>query len=205
MRSIIEFFTLRNKLSNKSSKARLPKLKKEKSLFWLVLLISFPAVISLIKPGFYSMYDDMQVIRLQQMDMCIKDGQIPCRWVPELGYGYGYPLFQYYAPLPYYTMEAFHLVGFSYIDSVKIGFGLSVFLSALFMYFLSRQFFNKIPSLVATTLYIFLPFRAVDLYVRGGMGQLWGMAALPLFLLGLELLIRKRGNKQIVTQFMSGC
>jgi hypothetical protein len=197
MRSIIEFFTLRNKSSSKSSKAGLPKHKKEKPLFWLVLLISLPAVISLIKPGFYSMYDDMQVIRLQQMDMCIKDGQIPCRWVPELGYGYGYPLFQYYAPLPYYTMEAFHLVGFSYIDSVKIGFGLSVFLSAIFMYFLSKQFFSKIPSLVAATLYIFLPFRAADLYVRGGMGQLWGMVALPLFLLGLELLIRKRGNKQI--------
>lgn len=197
MRSIIEFFTLRNKLSSKSSKAGLPKHKKETSLFWLVLLISLPAVISLIKPGFYSMYDDMQVIRLQQMDMCIKDGQIPCRWVPDLGYGYGYPLFQYYAPLPYYAMEAFHLVGFSYIDSVKIGFGLSIFLSAIFMYFLSRQFFSKIPSLFATTLYIFLPFRAADLYVRGGMGQLWGMAALPLFLLGLELLIRKRGNKQM--------
>ena len=143
------------------------------------------------------MYDDMQVIRLQQMDMCIKDGQIPCRWVPDLGYGYGYPLFQYYAPLPYYTMEAFHLVGFSHIDSVKIGFGLSVFLSATFMYFLSRQFFSKTPSLFAATLYVYLPFRAADLYVRGGMGQLWGMAALPLFLLGLELLIRKRGNRQI--------
>lgn len=198
MKPIVEFFTVRSKSSlRKSSKTGLFGHKKEKLSLLLVLLISLIAVINLIKPGFYSMYDDMQVIRLQQMDMCIKDGQIPCRWVPDLGYGYGYPLFQYYAPLPYYTMEAFHLVGFSYIDSVKIGFGLSVFLSAIFMYFLSRQFLNKVPSLFATTLYVLLPFRAADLYVRGGMGQLWGMAALPLFLLGLELLIRKRGNKQI--------
>ena len=179
MKPIVEFLTLRSKSSSKSQKAGLSGHKKEKLPLLLVLLISLIAVINLIKPGFYSMYDDMQVIRLQQMDMCIKDGQIPCRWVPDLGYGYGYPLFQYYAPLPYYTMEAFHLVGLSYIDSVKIGFGLSVFLSAMFMYFLSRQFFNKIPSLLASTLYIFLPFRAADLYVRGGMCQRWGMAALP--------------------------
>jgi len=197
MKPIIKFLTLRNKSSSKSQKARLFGHKNEKLPLLLVLLISLIAVINLIKPGFYSMYDDMQVIRLQQMDMCIKDGQVPCRWVPDLGYGYGYPLFQYYAPLPYYTMEAFHLVGFSYIDSVKIGFGLSVFLSAIFMYFLSRQFFNKISSLFATTLYVLLPFRAADLYVRGGMGQLWGMVALPLFLLGFELLIRKRSNRQI--------
>ncbi|RLC32606.1 hypothetical protein DRH13_01535, partial [Candidatus Woesebacteria bacterium] len=197
MKPIVEFLTLRNKLSSKFQKAGSSGHKNEKLPLLLVLLISLIAVINLIKPGFYSMYDDMQVIRLQQMDMCIKDGQIPCRWVPDLGYGYGYPLFQYYAPLPYYTMEAFHLVGFSYIDSVKIGFGLSVFLSAIFMYFLSRQFLNKVPSLFASTLYVLLPLRAADLYVRGGMGQLWGMAALPLFLLGLELLIRKRGNRQL--------
>ena len=79
-----------------------------------------------MRPGFFSMYDDMQVIRLQQMDKCVKDGQIPCRWAPDLGYGYGYPLYQYYAPLPYYVMETFHLLGFSLINSVKIGFILTI-------------------------------------------------------------------------------
>jgi hypothetical protein len=162
------------------------------------LLISLPAVFRLIRPGFYFMYDDMQVIRLQQMDKCIKDGQIPCRWVPDLGYGYGYPLYEYYSPLPYYFMEIFHLSGLEYIDSVKLGFILSVFFSALFIYLLAKRFFSETATLAVTFLYVLAPFRATGLFVRGAMGEAWGMAALPLLLLGFENLLRKKDRTSLV-------
>src|SRR4030066_455184 len=161
--------------------------KKEKLIsFFFLLMIILPAVFRLIRPGFFSMYDDMQVIRLKEMDICVKDGQIPCRWVPDLGYGYGYPLFQYYAPLPYSVMEIFHLGGFSLIGSVKIGFILSVFLSAMFFFPLARRFFSEEASLISTALYIYLPIRLTDLYIKGAMGELWGLAILPLFFWRLD-------------------
>lgn len=176
------------------------KIIKNKWLVPLVvaLLISLPAVFRLFRPGFYFMYDDMQVIRLQEMDKCIRDVQIPCRWVPDLGYGYGYPLYEYYSPLPYYAMEVIHLSGFGLIDSVKIGFILSVFFSALFIYLLARKFFNDIGSLAVTVLYTLAPFRATGLYVRGAMAEAWGMSALPFLLLGFENLLEKRNKKSIV-------
>jgi hypothetical protein len=174
-------------------------IKKETVLGLItVIVIITPSVYKLLRPGFFSMYDDMQVIRLQQMDLCVRDGQIPCRWVPDLGYGYGYPLYQYYAPLPYYVMEAFHLFGFTFIDSVKIGFILSVLLSAFFFFKLARRFFSFEVSLASTALYIYLPARMNDLYVRGAMGELWGLAILPLFFLELDKFLKSKSRKRIV-------
>lgn len=163
----------------------------------LLFIVVLPTVFRLMRPGFFPMYDDMQVIRLQQMDKCFKDAQIPCRWVPDLGYGYGYPLYQYYAPLPYYAMEIFVLFGLSYIDSVKLGLILSVFLSALFFYAFVRYFLSPTASLAATALYVFSPIRAADMYVRGAMGELWGMAALPLAFWGFENLIKRNSVKSL--------
>lgn len=168
--------------------------KKNLLLALLILLIALSAFVSLIRPGFFSVFDDMQVMRLDQMHKCILDLQIPCRWVPDLGYFYGYPLFLYYAPLPYYIMEVFHLGGLSLIDSVKIGYALSILVSGVFMFLFARRFFSVVSAFTATILYIYVPFRAADLYVRGAMGEIWGMAALPAVLFGFEYLISKRSR-----------
>ncbi len=165
--------------------------------FLLLTLLAIPTFISLLRPGFFPMYDDMQVIRLQQMDKCVKDGQIPCRWVPDLGYGYGYPLYLYYAPLPYYSMEVVHLLGVSFIDSIKAGFIASILLSGYFFFFFLKKFLNSIASLFGALLYIYTPFRASDLYVRGAMGELWGFFALPFVLWGFENLLDKKNKKAV--------
>lgn len=167
-----------------------------KKILWLLILavLIVPVVKSLVRPGFFSMYDDMQVIRLKDMDECIKDGQIPCRWVPDLGYGYGYPLYIYYAPFPYYAMELVHLGGLGFIDSVKAGFILSVILSALFFYLFLRNLFSKEASLFGTILYLYVPFRAAEIFVRGGMGESWGLVALPLVLWSFENLIKNKNK-----------
>ena len=168
-------------------------LSKSKIIILLVLIIIIiPFVFKLLRVGFFSMYDDMQVVRLWQMDKCFKDLQIPCRWVPDLGLGYGYPLFLYYAPLSYYVMEMIHLLGFSLINAVKFGFIISVFFSGLFFYLLARTYFSKIASLFTAFLYIYAPYRAASIYVRGSMGEAWGFAAIPFVFWGFENYLKKR-------------
>ena len=90
------------------------------SILWYVLIVIFtiPTVWNLLKPGFFPMQDDLQAFRVQQMDKCLDDFQIPCRWVPDAGYRYGYPQFNYYPPFPYYVGVILHRVGFQYIDSI---------------------------------------------------------------------------------------
>lgn len=167
------------------------KIKKTKNLVFLLLifLLSCFSWRSLTYPGYFSMHDDMQFIRIYEMDKCFKDGQIPCRWVPDLGYGYGYPLFNYYPPFPYFLGELFHLLGFSILYSVKIVFGLSLIFSGVFMYFLAKEFWGEWGGLLAAIFYIYAPYRAVDVYVRGALAESWGLVWFPLVFLAIYKII----------------
>lgn len=176
------------------------KVRKYKTLFILLALVavSFFSWRYLLKPGYFSMHDDMQIMRIFQLDKCLKDGQIPCRWVPDLGYSYGYPLFNYYSPLPYYLGEFFHLLGFPIIDSVKLLFGLGFILSGIFMFFLAREFWGNLGGFLSAVFYIYAPYHAVDVYVRGAMAEHWGLVWFPLILLAVYKVIREKESKWIL-------
>jgi len=65
-----------------------------KNLIWrcrfllVVLVFSLPAITDLLKPGYFSMHDDLQILRLQQLDKCVHDFQLPCQ--KKSGFG-AYP------------------------------------------------------------------------------------------------------------------
>jgi hypothetical protein len=156
------------------------KILKQYWFFILIILgVSFLASRDLFQTGYFSMHDDLQVGRLHQMDVCIKDGQIPCRWVPDMGYSYGYPLFNYYPPFPYYLGEVFHLLGLSFIDSVKLLFVVGFLTSGLLMFLFARKLWGNWGGLLSAVLYLWAPYHAVDVYVRGAMNEFWALAFLP--------------------------
>src|SRR3989344_5957643 len=86
----------------------------------LIFILSFFTWKTLLNKGYFSMHDVQQVVRLQQMDKSLKAGQFPVRWVEDLGFGYGYPVFNFYPPFIYYSGEVIHLAGFGFTDSIKI-------------------------------------------------------------------------------------
>lgn len=169
-----------------------------KRLFWIILVISISyfSFNSLLRSGYIPMHDDMQPIRLQQLDKCLKDGQIPCRWTPDLGYGYGYPLFIFYSPLAYYIMEIFHLIGFSLLTSIKIGFMLSFVFSALTMFLLGKTLWGNLGGLVSSAFYVYAPYRAADVYSRGAVGEFWALGFFPLILWSILNFIKNPFNKK---------
>ncbi|MCJ7792887.1 MAG: hypothetical protein MUP45_02835, partial [Candidatus Marinimicrobia bacterium] len=95
----------------------------------LVLLLSLGAIVPLFHPGFFPMHDDTQVVRVQQMAQALRDNQLPVRWVGDLGYGYGYPIFNFYAPLAYYVGAGFNLIGFGALQATKLMFLCGILLS----------------------------------------------------------------------------
>jgi hypothetical protein len=135
------------------------------------------------------MHDDFHVIRTFEMNKCFEDWQFPCRWVPDMGLGYGYPEFNYYAPLPYYVMEVFYLLGASFLDSSKIFIVLVTIIGAWGMYLLSSYVWkSRVGGYVSSFLYTYLPYRAVDLYVRGALPELAAMAIIPfVFLFSIKV------------------
>ena len=116
------------------SKNFLEKLKNlvRKPDFLFVVGVVFLALLAgryLLIPGYFNMHDDLQMMRQLAMEECFRDWQIPCRWTPHMGYGFGFPLFNYYPPLPYLVGEIFRLVGFSFVETVKLTFLISFVLS----------------------------------------------------------------------------
>lgn len=166
---------------------------KIKILF--LIIISLLSSWRLFRPGYPSMQDDIQVFRLEQFDQCLSDRQIPCRYISNGGFGYGYPLYNYYSPLPYAVAEFFHLLGFSFIDSVKISFIIPAFLRTFGMYFLATAFFGSSGGFLAAILYSFAPYQAVNTFVRGAIGETWALGLLPLVFWGL---FQKRGKLSVL-------
>ncbi len=150
----------------------------------LLFILTFFVWRPLLSPGFFTMHDDQQVARLEQLDKSLRAGQFPVRWVADLGFGYGYPLFNFYPPLSYYLGESIHLFfNQGFINSTKSVWFLALFGSGLTMYFLSREFFGRAGGLISALFYVYAPYHAVDAYVRGALAELFSFVWLPLILL----------------------
>lgn len=163
-------------------------MKTKLFLLALVLLV-LPATRPLFNQGFFTMHDDQQIVRLYQMDKALASGQFPVRWVGDLGFGYGYPLFNFYPPFIYYLAEVFLLLfSTSYITAIKLVFGASFMLSALTMFLWSRKYFGDIAGVIAALFYVYAPYRAVDAYVRGALAEAFSFVWLPLILLSIDQL-----------------
>src|SRR3989344_295011 len=147
---------------------------------FVVLLLSFWAVRPLFAPGFFSMHDDTQVARVFEMGKMLKEGVFPVRWVPDLGYGYGYPIFNFYAPLAYYAGGFFTLLGFDALIATKTMMGIGILLAGVFMYLLAREFWGKLGGIVSGLFYVYAPYHALDIYVRGDVAEFWAYSFIPL-------------------------
>ena len=112
------------------------------------------------------------------MSTALGDGQFPVRWAPDLRFGE--PIFNFYAPLPFYLGSLIKLLGFNFIWVAKILFILSSFLSAVTMFILCRRLFSEQAAYFATILYLYAPYRAVDLYVRGALSEALAFIFFPL-------------------------
>lgn len=180
-------------------------MKLEKYVFLIGLLFTLVLLQPLFLPGLFSHHLDDQILRIEQIDKCLKDFQIPCRWTPDLGGLYGIPLFNYVAPLPYYLGGIFYLITGSLILSYKSTFIIAFISAYIFMYFLAKRFWGKLGGSLSAIFYIFAPYHAITLFVRGDLGQLYSLAILPGLIWSILLLSQnvKILNVLIVALFVN--
>lgn len=152
---------------------------------FIILVFSFIILSRIFHHGFFAVHDDTQPTRIYEMTKSLKDGLFPVRWVHDLGFGYGYPIFNYYAPFPYYIGALFNIIGFDAITSAKIMFGLAVLVAGIGMYLFIRSFLGELPSVAAGILYLFYPYFAINIFIRGAVGEYYAYAILPFIFWGL--------------------
>lgn len=165
------------------------------TLFLISLLPLFP----LFHPGMFVGHDSQShVARLVAFYQSLSEGNIIPRWAENLNMGYGHPILMFLYPLSNYLGSFWHFLGLSFIDSVKLTFGSTYILSGLFMYLLVKELAGKKIGFLVAILYLFAPYRFVDLYVRAALGEHIAFAFMPLVLYSFLKLVKSNDFKYLV-------
>ena len=178
-------------------------IKKIDWFFILLLALSIIAVLPFFHAGFYPMHDDTQVARIFEMGKALGDGMFPVRWVKDLGYGYGYPIFNFYAPFPYYLGGFLSLVRVDPLVATKLILGIGVFASGVSMYIFLKNFFSRAAGFLGAIIYLYFPYHAVNAYVRGDLGEIYSYVFYPLVFYGLiKIHAGKKSRKEMILSLL---
>src|SRR3989344_727388 len=156
----------------------------------IIVLMTIPVLLPYLRQGYFPTHDgEWAVVRLADMYRTVRDLQIPARYSGYLNAGYGYPLFNFAYPFPYYIGLIPLLFNIGFVGSIKLLFTLSVPLSALFMYLFSKKLWkSNWAGIISAVVYVYAPYRMVDLFVRGSIGESLAFVIFPLlFYLALKI------------------
>lgn len=159
-------------------------LSKLDSQFYILLGLSVFAWAPLLHPAYFFQAHDARhsIFYLVEFDQTLRDGFLWPRWSPDFAFGYGYPLFNLYAPLAIYAAELIHLLGVNMVWSVKTIYILATIGAGAGMYGFVRRLFGANAALVAGLAYMFAPFHLVEIFVRSAYAEYVSLAILPLVL-----------------------
>ena len=122
------------------------------------------------------------LIRLYHLEWLIRNGVWYPRWVPEMFLGYGYPLFNYYAPAFYYvTLGLKAITRLDFWDAFRLSGILAVLLGASGVYtFVHTVWRRVLPAVVASLAFVYAPYVfAINLYKRGDIPEALALALIP--------------------------
>lgn len=159
---------------------KLSKFLKTNFGLIIVLLLQIPLILPFFHRGFFPSHDDVQVTRIFEMFQSLKFGDFPPRWSANLLFGYGYPLYIFYGPLPYLIGAFFAFIVPNFLLATKFVFVLSFFIGPIGVYFLTKEWWGKLPALIASAAFSYVPYRPVDVFVRGNLGEFFSFSLFPL-------------------------
>ena len=164
-------------------------------VFLLVSLIGIAAY-PLWTPGQLFYTDDglLHLFRAFALDRTIHAGVAYPRWVLDLAYGLGYPIFNFYPPLAAYMVEALHLIGAGFPEALNGAFIGIVALAAFGAYAMGTELCAgerdaKTAAILTAVVYIFFPYFIINIYIRGALAEALAMAILPWLVWSLHRLL----------------
>jgi hypothetical protein len=159
----------------------------------LLWLLTLPAVTPLLQPTLTRSADGLlHLYRLVALDHLMRQGVFFSRWLPDLAYGYGLPLFVYYAPLSYYLAEGLHLLGLGAVAAFNSSAALALLLAAAGVYLLVKAWFGPRAGVLAGMAYVYAPYGLFNLFSRGSLPVSWAGAVFPFVFWAFGRLIHTR-------------
>ena len=160
------------------------------TLFILTPLTQFGA------PGGHDLY--FHTSRVAELNWLFRDGYYYGRWTPDFNHGFGYPLLNFYPPLIYYVAQIFRALGISVLGSLNWVIATGVWLSALCMYVFGKDFWGRTGGVVCAVAYVYIPYRMVNLYVRGAIPEFYAMTFMPVIFWSVYQLVCTRRYRYLV-------
>ena len=161
----------------------------------VVLLISLLAIWPFLSiPSLPQETDaELHIFRLHELASLVSQGEWYPRWAPNFYHGYGYPIFNYYAPLTYYLgLPVTLLPQFDAVDGVKTVFVLGMLLGACGLYGFVRDNWGREEGWVATAVFLYAPYvQYIDPHARGVLPESFSFGAFALALWLLDRLGRR--------------
>ena len=141
---------------------------------------------SLLLPGLPTLHDsNPHIARAIAYHTAVMDGEFPPTWAKEVLGGIGSPVLMLNYQLPYMIGEIWHQAGLSYVASYKLTLGLSFVLSGVLMYLALTRLASPLAAWVGALLYSLAPYRFLDIYVRGALGEAVAFVFAPVVLSGV--------------------
>lgn len=159
----------------------------------LLFILSVIPLVDLTTPGILNAHDAPDhVARIANFYQSITEGNLVPRWAGNLNWGYGHPILMFLYPLPSYIGSFFHAIGIPLVESTKLVLALSYIASVLSFFVWASVQWSPIAGFVGALLYGFAPYRFVDLYVRGAIGEHMAFIFPPIIFMGLLGLARNK-------------
>lgn len=130
---------------------------------------------------FFKVHDNTQVARLSEFAFNLKSGIIPPRIAPHFSFNHGFPVFNFYAPFSYWIGGIMSLM-MSPAIALKALLLLGLTFSFVSMFILISSLFPMWTALLSASVYSSSLWMAVEIFVRGNVGEVWFMALFPLAL-----------------------
>lgn len=146
--------------------------------------------------------------RLWQVLELWRHGILYSRWAPDLLFGFGYPVFNYYGLLSYFVAGGFALASGSIVGGISGAFVLANLLAASGMFVWLRRVFGDSGALVASAAYVFSPYLVGNMHLRGMLPVVLAVACVPWVMAGLRGYVTDGSHKHallLVISFAATC
>lgn len=165
--------------------------------FFICISLVLGREISPLEPRFFTVHDNTQVARIEQFAVNLKHGIIPPRLAPHFSYDHSMPVFTFYAPFSYWLGGILSFV-MSPAFALKTLFFLGLILTFPSMFLLGSMLFTFWGGVVSAAMYTSSLWMAVEIFVRGNLGEIWFMTLFPFAIYCLLHLSRKTTSWQFV-------
>lgn len=136
------------------------------------------------------------LMRIEGLAQGLRAGEFPVRIQPAWYDGYGYAVSVFYSDLFLYPAALLRLLGISLQDAYKVYVVLcNVATTLISGYSFGKIFRKREIGVFGSCLYTLAPYRLVNLYTRGALGEYTGMIFWPLLIYSCVLLLNEDRNK----------